>query len=352
MSTRSQTLAPFLPPGTFDEPLTSRQAHTLAHALASQQQRQRRPLTNLDASPHSESKTRAKAKSKSNTKPRKEKKHKHSPSPFQRTLYLSNLPHTIKPSHFDYILSHPNIARGRPSRGCKKDPGISMIQIYTLPYEPAKPNTFVRLFKKALCLSSARADDDIPQVGSTEEDKSKEEVSQTLPLSHSSEPSSSDIVGSNGESAQDERQAPNGALSTVESREVDLDAEDPSNPAQQPAVGQSQVTGTSNISQEGVEVPDIVERGDTIAWIHFRTEDHLYKAKFLLNSVSIDGRKLHVRCDRFNNGIIRRGYRLLCERIQSCFGVRVRARGDDGKNGLKGDEGDSSKPLAYVGVNL
>ncbi|TYJ53693.1 hypothetical protein B9479_005660 [Cryptococcus floricola] len=56
-------------------------------------------------------------------------------SPFQTTLYLKHLPPDIKPRHFDLILGQPPRKDG--SRGRKRETGIKMVQIYTIPAHPS-----------------------------------------------------------------------------------------------------------------------------------------------------------------------------------------------------------------------
>ncbi|WVR00342.1 hypothetical protein IAU59_007485 [Kwoniella sp. CBS 9459] len=327
------------------------------------QQLEPKPKPKPKAKPDSPSAPNGKATSKHKSK--SQIKTTHSPSPFQRTLYLSNLPHTIKPSHFDYILSHPSIARGRRAeKGCKKDPGISMIQIYTLPYEPPRANPLTRLLRKALCLPSAWADEEISHshIKSSDEKSSKEELlsspsgasgpeSSVTPPARPSPPaprssspsqtprgsnpvpeslaapassSSATLSGSpideagaqgTGTASTSSTGRAGTTLSIVEAREVEVE-DDLDGGADSPNSRADDLTRSDDSAvQKAVGALDVVERGDTIAWIHFRTEDHLYKAKSLLSSVSIDGRKLNIRCDRSNHGIIRGAYRSVCQRM-------------------------------------
>ncbi|ADV24128.1 hypothetical protein I305_02373 [Cryptococcus gattii E566] len=52
-------------------------------------------------------------------------------NPFQRYLYITNLPSGLLPAHLSQILAHPPKPNGKRSR--KRDTGVKLIQVYTVP---------------------------------------------------------------------------------------------------------------------------------------------------------------------------------------------------------------------------
>ncbi|OCF32200.1 hypothetical protein I316_06114 [Kwoniella heveanensis BCC8398] len=211
----------------------------------------------------------------------------------------------------------------------------SRIQIYTLPYDPPKPtfSPLTKLFKRALCLSAAWTNDEgVPQVVERDHEKVEQELVSApaspvapaatardeTPLGSTSGRLASDVAADADTSAPSSnlsgngrgvpRSAPSdipestprslargaregtrtpattlGQPTTVEAREVDLDLD---------AVPRANAAGHSSISRasRASRNPNATssseervkahvhdgkgERGDTIAWIHFRTEDH------------------------------------------------------------------------------
>ncbi|WRT70382.1 uncharacterized protein IL334_007380 [Kwoniella shivajii] len=184
-----------------------------------------------------------------------------SPKPFQRALHLSNLPPSIKASHFQYILSHPVHSSSKHKR-TKRDSGISMIQIYHIPFvHPKSTLEVIRNFLKRIYCSPKDENND----------------------PHTVEPSC--IIRKPMEEDQ-------GVIGTVEEREVNENEDD------SPEVSLDELVVTGKAEQG--------EKVDTVAWIHFRNEDQLYRAKDVFNSITIDGRRITVKVDRFNPGLFKR----------------------------------------------
>ncbi|WWD03469.1 hypothetical protein V865_001521 [Kwoniella europaea PYCC6329] len=228
------------------------------------------------------------------------------PKPFQRTLHIANLPPTIKPWHFNYILSYPVHSQSSGRRGKnKKDPGISMVQIYHLPSpsQQTKDRPLKRLisvFRRLSCLSGPEEDDDTVPCHTPRSSIAKSpspSQSQSPNANSGADPPFSPGQTSNRNAVSDTNEitASEDNGSRVEEREV---IEQDINPA---SPGQDRLL--MSISQKDQEGEEEVR---TVAWIHFRDEDHLYRAKQVLKSITIDGRQIVVKTDRFNSGIIKR----------------------------------------------
>ncbi|WVQ67167.1 uncharacterized protein L199_005362 [Kwoniella botswanensis] len=235
------------------------------------------------------------------------------PKPFQRSLHITNLPPTIKPAHFNYILSHPVHSQSSGRRGrYKKDPGISLVQIYHLPspspsikYRPLK--RLISVFERIVCVSGGKEDDDTVPCDTPRNSIAKSLIPSQSPHANSNtnsnpgvDPPISPGETSNGNSRSDTNEitASEDNGSRVEEREVIDQNINPISPDQDQLL--------MDISQNVKDNEEKEKELKTIAWIHFRDEDHLYRAKQVLRSITIDGRQIVVKTDRFNGGIIKR----------------------------------------------
>ncbi|KIR51393.1 hypothetical protein I315_06091 [Cryptococcus gattii Ru294] len=136
-------------------------------------------------------------------------------NPFQRYLYITNLPSGLLPAHLSQILAHPPKPNGKRSR--KRDTGVKLIQVYTVPrkskrrilpksksappsnlsdpknsHHPRTVGRLTSLFSTILCLPQA------PDLGPLHPSTSTE--NQGSPKSHLpiASPLSSDIGDRNG----------------------------------------------------------------------------------------------------------------------------------------------------------
>ncbi|WWC64413.1 uncharacterized protein I303_107023 [Kwoniella dejecticola CBS 10117] len=211
---------------------------------------------------------------------------KHTPNPFQLTLHITNLPPTIKPSHFTYILSHQVHYANLRRRG-KRDPGITLIQIYHLPLAPAPSPPASRLIarhpicssifrdviRRILCISSGFTVDD------DDHSRARQGEAQRLDADKLESP-------------------PTSPTFPQESRVSERAVEEP-----------EEVQGDHTEIPRGSESMSLSktdEEVQTVAWIHFEDEDSLYQAKDILRSITIDGRKIVVKTDRFNGALLKR----------------------------------------------
>ncbi|WVQ84865.1 hypothetical protein IAT38_007028 [Cryptococcus sp. DSM 104549] len=186
-------------------------------------------------------------------------------TPFQTTLYLTNLPPTTRPSHLTHIIAHPPARHGK--RGKRRETGITMVQVYTVPTHPTPHHTthsalshLSAFLRAALCISPLDTDESLA----------------TSPRGSFEKP--------------DEQQ-------TVVEREVP----------------EEETTGHDHESNadEGRE-ETMVRKGatggdeKTVAYIHFCCETHMRWAKRILRSVTIDGKPVVARTKRFNSGLVKR----------------------------------------------
>ncbi|WVW85986.1 hypothetical protein I302_108024 [Kwoniella bestiolae CBS 10118] len=226
----------------------------------------------------------------------KSQQNKPSSTPFQRTLYLTNLPPTIKTSHFHYILSHPVHFQSQGRRGrCKQDPGISMVQIYHLPApspktKPSRLEWLNRRINQLLCITDP-TDNDQTMPNTSPRNST---IKPVCPASNT--PPASEHTPTPAPAGPDEIIHTEDNGSRVEEREVP----DPES--------------TSPEQQEDDQLLMNIGKNEsgevrTVAWIHFRDEDHLYRAKHVLRSITIDGRQIGIKIDRFNGGIVKRIWR-------------------------------------------
>ncbi|OCF61114.1 hypothetical protein L486_00758 [Kwoniella mangroviensis CBS 10435] len=234
------------------------------------------------------------------------------PKPFQRTLHITNLPPTIKPSHFNYILSHPVHSQSSGRRGKYKDTGVSLVQIYHLPSPSpsikARPlNRLISVFKRIVCVSGGEEDDDTVTCDTSRNSIAKSLVSVQSPNANSASNSTSGVnrpISPGQTSTRNSRSGTSGITaseddgSRVEEREVIDQNTNPISPEQDQLL--------MNITQNVKDNEEEEKEFRTVAWIHFRDEDHLYRAKQVLRSITIDGRQIVVKTDRFNGGIIKR----------------------------------------------
>ncbi|KJE01369.1 hypothetical protein I311_05019 [Cryptococcus gattii NT-10] len=136
-------------------------------------------------------------------------------NPFQRYLYITNLPSGLLPARLSQILAHPPKPNGKRSR--KRDTGVKLIQVYTVPrkskrrilpksksappsnlsdpknsHHPRTVGRLTSLFSTILCLPQA------PDLGPLHPSTSTE--NQGSPKSHLpiASPLSSDIGDRNG----------------------------------------------------------------------------------------------------------------------------------------------------------
>ncbi|WWC94698.1 hypothetical protein V866_001546 [Kwoniella sp. B9012] len=235
------------------------------------------------------------------------------PKPFLRSLHITSLPPTIKPSHFNYILSHPVHSQSSGGRGkYRKDPGISLVQIYHLPPHSAslkdRPlKRLISVFKRIVCVSGGQEDDDTGPCHTPRNSIAKSHIPSQSPAADSNTNSNSGVdppfspgqtSSRNSRSNTNEITASEDNGSRVEGREVIDQNFNPILPDQDQLL--------MNISQNVKDNEEKQEEVRTVAWIHFRDEDHLYRAKQVLRSITIDGRQIVVKTDRFNGGIIKR----------------------------------------------
>ncbi|WWD19503.1 hypothetical protein CI109_103964 [Kwoniella shandongensis] len=229
-------------------------------------------------------------------------------SPFQATLYLSNLPPTIQVGHFEYILSHPPpLSRTSAKRRKREENGITMVQIYTVPrngkshkdslISPRSLATFVR---RILCISSSDLDLTSSDRIRRSFDKSPETIEESQIAQTSRRLGSNFYDGSVTSDEMEEADSQQGTDGAIRAVEVD----------------------TSRHSEDGSTLESVDERGDrvkdmgvekggsekTVAYIHFRSEYHLSRAKDIFSSITIDSRRIKTRTKRFNPGLLTRWF--------------------------------------------
>nr|XP_019010164.1 uncharacterized protein I206_04632 [Kwoniella pini CBS 10737]OCF48945.1 hypothetical protein I206_04632 [Kwoniella pini CBS 10737] len=249
---------------------------------------------------------------------------KHKSNFFQLSLHITNLPSTIKPLHFNYILSNHIQNNEGFKRKEKINSGINMIQIYHLPISSSSTSTSTKTktktkkskfkyrgkifnnLKTLFCISNKFIkDENENQLNSQKNlrilNKLNNPIISPVPIQQESR---------------------------VEEREV-INFDD------------HQETNLTSTHEEArlVNVNQVIEEVETVAWIHFineesckfslfqfssveyapsmKTEIHLrafyelvYRAKDLLRSITIDGRKIIVKTDRFNSGLIKKFWKI------------------------------------------
>ncbi|WVQ72994.1 hypothetical protein IAR50_002557 [Cryptococcus sp. DSM 104548] len=226
--------------------------------------------------------------------------------PFQTTLYLAHLPPTIKPKHFDHILGQP--PRNDGSKGRKRETGIKMVQIYTIPTEPS-PTRHIPLFQQVaksklpavlrviFCLSSRSELDDqrSESAGSNADKVRKRKVSDE---------SHHEVVRRSGVSEVADDSRPPSNLGTVTEEEVEdpyygdsSDEEGEEEPSDE--TQDDNVDDVNNIAKKE-------EEGETVAYIHFCCSNHLHSAKRILSHLAIDGYRPKISTKRFNPGLVNR----------------------------------------------
>ncbi|RXK35716.1 hypothetical protein M231_07005 [Tremella mesenterica] len=195
-------------------------------------------------------------------------------NPFQCVLKLSNLPASVQPIHIRHILTHPPKWGGRK----KVDPGIELIQIYTIPI-PSKATRFSRRRYSPSSSSTSTPNtskSSLPNIPSTRTSLGSLESTDTQESSITAIRNTQTVVREVGFDENTE------SLSTVERTETSL-----------------------------VEM-------DTVAYIHFRGESYLWLASRIFINVTIDGLPPVVKIKRFTSAPFRR----LIRRIKVCS-IRV-----------------------------
>ncbi|AAW45712.1 hypothetical protein CNBH4050 [Cryptococcus deneoformans B-3501A] len=221
-------------------------------------------------------------------------------NPFQTSLYITSLPPGIRPAHLNRILAHPPRPLGKRRR--KRDTGVELIQIYTIPKKPKRrylpksrstqptglldprhspPQAIERvvsLLRTILCIPHA------PDLGpqrpatSTEEGSLKSQLSISSPL-----PSGVGDRNGTGTEVVVERELGEGELNEDENDQTTMVDED------------------ENVMDQKQEA----DGEETVGYIHFCCEQHMYLGKRILRHVTIDGYRPKVRTRRFNVGILR-----------------------------------------------
>ncbi|ODO05440.1 hypothetical protein L198_02133 [Cryptococcus wingfieldii CBS 7118] len=222
-------------------------------------------------------------------------------SPFQTTLYLKHLPPSIKPKHFDLILGQPPRKDG--SKGRKRETGIKMVQIYTIPAHPSPAvssstrhtsplplvqrgaRTLPAVLRAILCLSSRPNSDrsQTPPVDALSKvDKSRER--------RVSDESHHEVIrrrSTGGESG----------IEVMEGPGYKLEGETPA------------VARENDENQDFQGSVKEEEEGETVAYIHFCCDNHLYSAERILGHLTIDGYRPTISTKRFNSGLVKRWVR-------------------------------------------
>ncbi|KAK8853089.1 hypothetical protein IAR55_003790 [Kwoniella newhampshirensis] len=219
-------------------------------------------------------------------------KTKSTSSPFQTTLYLSNLPPTVRIPHLELILTHPPPLRhARRKEAATRESGIAMVQIYTIARKSHEARSLAALrgsFRKVLCIPSA------PDEGILKTQTGTTRGKWTILSDHTREVAEEvDRLAHNQVNALGIRDAglANARRLSSESHADSARAVESEDPDQRDRI------------EIGFNVREIE---DTVAHIHFCCEYHLCRAKSIFSCLTIDGRNIQVRTKRFNPGPLRR----------------------------------------------
>ncbi|ODN81478.1 hypothetical protein L202_01903 [Cryptococcus amylolentus CBS 6039] len=246
-------------------------------------------------------------------------------SPFQTTLYLKHLPPSIKPKHFDLILGQPPRRDG--SKGRKRETGIKMVQIYTIPAHssPAPSpstrhtsplplvqrgaSTLPAVLRAILCLSS-RPDSDRSQTPPVDA-LSKVDKSRERRVSDESHHEVIRRRSTGGESGIEVIEGPDygrpsssfGELERITEEEV----VDPYGDDAEELEGETPAVARENDENQGFQDSEKEEEeGEIVAYIHFCCDNHLYSAKRILGHLTIDGYRPTISTKRFDSGLVKR----------------------------------------------